>query len=169
MCVMNISLTWANYALIVSVCLVAYYLVVLFFYRKNFTRVSTIQSSDTSHPLGNLSTEEIELNNSKSLNLFGEELEEEEPRLIEDVPDYTPEAQDFADEIQAYTSSCGEATSKENLIQNLRKIIQKYPALIGSEAQYELSQLIAISSENNCSIHLSADELSGLWNGWMEQ
>ena len=165
MCVMNISLTWASYVLIVSVCLAIYYFVVLLFYRKSFARVSTIKTSDTSHSLSALSTEEMKIANSASLNLFGEAMEEEELQPMDEDQDFTPGAQAFADEIQAYTSSCSDEVNKEELIQHLRKIIQKYPFLIGSDSQYELSQLIAISSENNCSIHLSADELRELWNG----
>lgn len=162
---MNISLTWASYALIVSLCLAIYYFVVLFFYRKSFTRVSTIKTSDTSHSISAFSTEEMKTANSKSLNLFGEAMEEEEQQRTDEDQDFAPDAQAFADEVQAYTSSCGNEVNKEELIQQLQKIIQKYPSLMGSDSQYELSQLIAISSENNCSIHLSADELIELWNG----
>jgi len=166
---MNISLTWANYALIVGVCLAIYYFVVLFFYRKSFTRVSTIKTSDTSQSLFGLSTEELPVTNSGNLDLFGEEMGAEDLNYYEEDQDVTPVAHAFADEIQAYTSSCGEDVGKEELTCHLRKIIQKYPSLAGSGFQYELSQLIAIASENNCSIHLSAEELSELWNGWMEQ
>jgi hypothetical protein len=166
---MNISLTWANYALIVGVCLAIYYLVVLVFFRKSFTRASVIKTSDILPSLFGSLTEEIPVTNSKNPDLFGEEMGVEDLNYYEEDHDVTPDAHAFADELQAYTSSCGEDVGKEELIYNLRKIIQKYPSLAGSSFRYELSQLIAISSENNCSIHLSADELSELWNGWMEQ
>jgi len=160
---MNISLTWADYALIVSVCLAVYYLIILFFYRKSLNGFLSAKTTPGPHSPTDLFTAEAALSNSKGLNLFGEAIEVQQ--ILGEDQDFTPDAQAFADEIQAYTSSCGNDIGKEELIQNLRKIVQKYPSLIGSDSQYELSQLIAISSENNCSIHLSADELSELWNG----
>lgn len=162
---MTISLTWANYALIVSVCLAIYYLVVLLLYRKSVAPVPAIKISDISNALSDLSPQEMKITTHGNLDLFGEEMRVEELQSLDDDQDFTPDAQAFADEIQAYTSSCGGEVSKEDLMQNLRTIIQKYPSVISGDAHYELSQLIAVSSENNCSIHLSADELSELWNG----
>ena len=161
---MNISLTWANYALIVSACLVVYYSIVLLFYKKKLNPSFT-KASDSSNVLSDFSAIENVEGTPKNLNLFGEEVIHEEPWAMEEEQDFAPDAQDFADEIVAYTSSCGGSMDKEELLQNLRKIILKYPSLADSESKYELNQLIAISSENSCSIHVSADELRELWKG----
>ncbi len=162
---MSISMTWANYALIVSVCLVVYYFIVLFIYRGKLPSSLTTNASSGVSSLAN-SSDEMESTNSKNLNLFGEEVKDEVVLVATDEEqDFSPDAQDFADEIGAYTSSCGNSIEKEKLLQNLRKIIQKYPFLVNSDARYELNQLIAISTENYCSIHVSADELSELWKG----
>ena len=161
---MNISLTWATYVLIVSACLVVYYSIVLLFFKKRFAP-PFIKASGNSDVLSDFSSDETKDENSKNLNLFGEEMQDEELLVVEDNQDFSPDAQDFADEIVAYTSSCGDSLEKEDLLQNLRKIILKYPSLASSESKYELNQLIAISSENYCSIHVSAGELRELWKG----
>lgn len=165
MCVMNTSLTWTSYALIVSVCLILYYSVVLFFYRNKFNPIFSKQSGDTNKSSHSFSDETGDNNHPKNLNLFGEEVQNEMPLITEEEQDFSPEAQDFADEISAYTSSCTKDIEKEELLRALTKIIQKYPSLAHSDARYELSQLIAVSVENYCSIHLSAEELRELWIG----
>lgn len=157
---MSISLTWASYALIVTVCLGVYYTVIGFmFYRPNLkaSAIEGVRNQVTElEPVGNTLTD------PKRQNLVGEE-EHEEIIVENDEATFNPEAQDFADEIVAFTSSCNEDITKENLLLSLIRIIQKYPSLKDSEQRYELNQLIAISTENYCSIHVSADELSELW------
>ncbi|MDQ2753457.1 MAG: hypothetical protein M3R72_10590 [Bacteroidota bacterium] len=161
---MNISMTWASYALVVSTGLFIYYAVIAFVYRKTYGHFI---KKRTNFP----SVDSLEVSSGKDvpgqqshLNLFGEGAPEAELKLAGEADHFTAEAQDFADEIEACTSSCGDAVSKEELFDNLRKIIQKYPSLIHSGSQYELSQLIAMYSENNCSLHFSADDLQALWN-----
>lgn len=159
---MTISLTWASYALIVTVCLGIYYSVIGFmFYRPNLKTSATGSEK-------NMVTESELVSNSfaniKQQNLFGEE-QSEGIILQNEEATFNPEAQDFADEIVAFTSSCNEEITKEKLLLSLTRIIQKYPSLKDSEQRYELNQLIAISTENYCSIHVSADELSELWKG----
>ncbi len=160
---MSISLTWVDYALIVSLCLLIYYAIIAIVYRKTFQHLVAKRT--------NLSFDSLEVPSStdvsgpqSSLNLFGEEVPDEELKTVEDADDLASDAQEFAGEIEAYTSSSGDAVNKEELIASLRKIIQKYPCLNHSEPKYELRQLIAVYCENYCSIHLSAEELQALWN-----
>lgn len=160
---MNISLTWADYALIVSVCLVTYYsIVVLLFYRKAFSSLMMRQENKASSQSYDLPVNNDLSVQSNNRDLFGEETEYEAILTTNEESNLTPDAQDFADEVSAYTSSCGDI-DKDELTTNLRKIILKYPSLIHSKARYELSQLIAMSAENYCSIHLSAEEVGELW------
>lgn len=71
----------------------------------------------------------------------------------------------LVDELQAYISQAGkQEASKEEVSASLKKLLQKYPAIKGSLFQEGITNLIAVISENNCGIHFSADELSGLWN-----
>lgn len=156
---MNISLTWANYALIVTVFLFVYYSIVLILFRKKTA------NNNSDLPLVNSSAHsEITGSQNRNFNLFGEEVEES--TLPTDTSkDLKPDGQDFANEIEAYTSTIGIAVSKEELIQNLKRILRKHQSIFYGGARYELNQLILLFSENNCSIHLSEDELEGLWNG----
>ena len=157
---MSISLTWVNYALIVSVCLGVYYAVVgIIFYRA---RIIAIPANEERNSMQEADTNGDSLSDARNKNLFGQEISKDLITSIEEH-DFNPEAQDFADEIVAYTSSCEENTTKEKLVQSIQRIIQKYPSLKDSNHKYELNQLIAISTENYCSIHVSADELSELW------
>lgn len=160
---MSISLTWVNYALIVSICLFIYYLTIAIVYRKIFQHLVGKST--------NLSFDSLQVSSSKdvsapqsNISLFGESMPDEELKLADEANNPTSDAQEFAVEIEACTSSCGAAVSKEDLIVKLQKIILKYPSLIRSESNYELRQLIAMYCENYCSTHLSADELQALWN-----
>ena len=157
-------MTWASYALIVSFCLFAYYLTVAIIYRKTFghlfKRGANLQSFDSLE----VPTSDEVSSHLSSTNLFGEQVADEELKIVAEEDAAPSEAQEFAGEVEAYTTSCDEAISKDRLIASLRKIIQKYPSLIHSESKYELTQLIAMYCENYCSVHLSADELQALWN-----
>ena len=157
---MSISLTWANYALIVSVCLGVYYAVVgVIFYSA---RIIASPANEEGNSISKADTNGNSISDAGNKNLFGEEVSEDIITGI-DEQDLNPEAQDFADEIVAYTSSCEENITKEKLVQSIQQIIQKYPSLKDSNHKYELNQLIAISTENYCSIHVSAEELSEMW------
>ena len=160
---MNISLTWANYALLVSVCLIAYYLIVaLLFYRKDFLSLLVKRDKNVPFESYDSSFSNDDYIKNTNLTLFGEEVEEDFQSLNEEQ-NLSPDTHDFADEIAAYTSSCDNSIEKEELLHHLRKIILKYPSLADSESQYELNQLITMLTENDCSIHLSAEEASELW------
>ena len=118
---MKISLTWANYALIISVCLVVYYLIlVLLFYRKGFGSLTATKEVQPSFESYKQSLNNDLSDRKSNLNLFGEEVDEDELKFVSERDELTPDAQDFADEIGAYTSSCGEV-DKDELIAHLRK------------------------------------------------
>ena len=161
---MSISLTWATYALIVSLCVFIYYAVIVIVYRKTFRRLIARRANLQSIDSAEVSSSEDVSDQQSNINLFGELVPDEELNIAAEADDSASDAQEFAGEIEAYTSSCGDAISKEEITASLRKIIQKYPSLIHSKSKYELMQLIAMYCENYCSIHLSADELQALWN-----
>ena len=52
---------------------------------------------------------------------------------------------------------------KSELMFGLCSILQKYPSLRNSDYKESLTNLIAMQCENICSIHLSAEELKGVW------
>jgi hypothetical protein len=163
---MNISLSWADYALITGVCLIGYYLIVaVTYYRKELSNPFHPKGNKGSSMARSQSTPESENVSAHNLNTADEQLLEEVFSGNEEQL-YTPSTvQDFVDEIDAYTQNCGYAIDKEEFKKNIRKILHKYPALISSSLQYILSELIKTASQNNCSIHWSEDELNELWNG----
>ncbi len=157
---MSISLTWASYALIVSLCLGVYYAIIGFVFYHN--RIKLAVSAKGNVDAYTAFPQQSDVDEIQSKNLFGEPiLDNDHFDAKETNPN--PESQDFVDEIVAYLSSCDEDITKEKLLQTLKRIIRKYPSLLNCEHKYELNQLMAISTENYCSIHVSADELSELW------
>ncbi len=159
---MNISMTWATYALIVSVCLGVYYLVIILFIRRLKAKAPSIKAESNDFLEASPTFAEPKTFANANTNLFGEPFEEELESENEMVS-LSPYTQDFADEVQAFTSSSDESITKEELTHAIQRIILKYPSLKESQYKYELTQLIAISTENYCSIHFSAEELSELW------
>ena len=166
MCVMNISLTWANFALITGLCLAGYYIVVgLVYNRKNINHLLYPKRKQYSFDIWSQPHFEDESASSVSSNI-PEDKTLEEVLPINDTSQLAPSPiQDFIDEIEAYTLACNMEDSKEELLKNIGKILQKYPSLMNSSLQYLLTEMIAMSCRNNCSIHLSVDELNDLWNG----
>ena len=153
---MSISLTWANYALIVIVCLGLYYLVIAFFVQRRKIINASSEEANANSFEAFQSPEEAAVKQNASLTLFGEQTTQEKFEPLPTETNTAPEAQDFADEIVAYTSSCDKTITKEKLMQAIQRIK-------GSNHQYVLNQLIIISTESYCSIHVSADELSEMW------
>lgn len=49
---------------------------------------------------------------------------------------------------------------KDELHPSLKILFQKYPSIKGSENG--ITNLIAVTAENNCDVHFSADEFEGL-------
>lgn len=67
-------------------------------------------------------------------------------------------------ELQAFLAqSAAQKISKEDLLTSIPRVLVKYPGVAGSEFQTSINTLIAVTLENNCAIHLSADEIAGLW------
>ena len=156
---MSISITWANYALIVSVCLFLYYVVVWILSYKFQTSVIFKKKSELGEVVAPIQGGNA---TDKNLNLFGEDIQDE-VFSTDNTSSQKGQVQNFVDEISALIISSEEDVSKEALATGIKRIIYKYPSSILSESKYELSQLIALSSENYCSIHFSSEELKELW------
>lgn len=79
-------------------------------------------------------------------------------------PAAMPAIHDLVDELQAFISQAGHDLNKEELTGSLSLILQKYP--VASDANYRqgLQSLIAVTVENKCNMHLSAEEVAALWH-----
>jgi len=73
--------------------------------------------------------------------------------------------QSFSDEVKAFMEQAGkDKLDKKDIIQSLQLLLQKYPALKDSSSQESIQNLIVNECTSYCSIHLSDEELSVLWN-----
>lgn len=76
-----------------------------------------------------------------------------------------PLEQSFSDEIMAFMEQAGkDKLDKKDIIQSLQLLLQKYPTLKDSASQESIQNLIVNECTSYCSIHLSDEELSVLWN-----
>lgn len=70
----------------------------------------------------------------------------------------------LVDELQAYIKQSGqEKVAAAQLYQGIQVILDKYPTMAGSVYQEGITNLIAVTVEQECAIHYSAEELSRLW------
>ena len=74
-----------------------------------------------------------------------------------------PLVHDVVDEIRALLQAEGSAANKNNLLDKLRRLLQKYPTLKNTAFQPSINQLISVDTKSKCSIELWQDEIGGLW------
>lgn len=74
-----------------------------------------------------------------------------------------PIVHDAVDEIQAYLTAVESDVNKEVILKGIADIINKYPSLKDSAFQSGINNLIALTCANNCSLHLSDEDLRRLW------
>lgn len=165
MCVMNISLTWTNYALIAGVCLIGYSIVIGFvYYRKDLLRILQSKKEPVLYARNQQPAAIVENSYSPSSPSNAPGLDN--IGIVDDTQlNVQPTVEDIMDEIDACTQACGNNITKEELAINLRKILQKYPSLTSSSLRGVLASVIATACENNCSIQWHEDEMNEWWNG----
>jgi len=74
-----------------------------------------------------------------------------------------PLVHDVVDEIRALLQAEGSATNKDNLLDKLRRLLQKYPTLKNTAFQSSINQLLATDCKNHCSMDLDENEIRALW------
>ena len=73
-------------------------------------------------------------------------------------------AQSLSDEIQAFVNaSAGDKLNKDEVMNGLRGLLGKYPALKDSSFTEFIQNIIISESESNLSILLSPEEAAALW------
>lgn len=144
------NISWHEYITFLAVSTALYYMVVYFLYFKNAIRTSALKKG--------------EFFNSKL------KVKEQAPGLF-DHNDY--EAQNLQnlvyacmDELNAYfENQKASKPIKSEMMFALYSVLQKYPSLRNSDYKESITNVIATQCENICSIHLSAEELKGVWFG----
>src|SRR4051812_21911611 len=146
---MNISLSWANYALITGVCLCGYYIVIgLVYYRKDISLLLHPKDKNSLPGTAKQDPPVAESASFENLSLTDSQIPEEALPVDNSLQSAHLGVQDFVDEIEAYTQACGRNVTKEALASNLRKILQKYPALMDSSLQYFLLEVMSTATKN---------------------
>lgn len=74
-----------------------------------------------------------------------------------------PLVHDVVDEIRALLQAEGSATNKDNLLDKLRRLLQKYPTLKNTAFQSSINQLLVTDCKNHCSMDLDENEIRALW------
>ncbi|MGN7824872.1 hypothetical protein HGH92_23625 [Chitinophaga varians] len=71
----------------------------------------------------------------------------------------------LVDELQAFVAQAGkEGMEKAELLTGIKMLLKKYPRTKGSIYQNGITNLVEVIAESQCGIHLSAGELSALWD-----
>jgi hypothetical protein len=77
---------------------------------------------------------------------------------------YSPLVQALTDELQAFISEAGSNSfERQQIISSLQLLIGKYPSVKSSPFKESIKQQIAQQCASTCSVHLSEEELDGLW------
>ena len=68
------------------------------------------------------------------------------------------------DELSAFFEAAkSRRWQRAQLLQTLKQVLSKYPALQNTEYKTSIVQIVQVQSEQYCSIHLKAEEVVGLW------
>lgn len=148
------NISWQEYWTSIIVITLAYYLVIYLLYFKKSLQLSSPKQEfnlDTSIK-GESKPTLFEVENSGT----GLTMNENQVHVIEAC----------MDELNAFFDNQKKTKAvKSELMFGLYTILQKYPSLRSSDYKESLTNVIATQSENICSIHLSADDLKGVWFG----
>ena len=154
------TISWQSYWTFVAVTAAGYYLIVyLVYFRK--TVVSIFQKSGDTQP------------GEEAFILHKEE--QHQPTLFDQdnkAPTDTATGENehilhaCLDELNAFFENQKKTkVIKRELMFGLYTIFEKYPSIRNSDYKESITNLIATQCENICSIHLSAEELKGVWFG----
>lgn len=149
------EISWNGYITIVIVLLAVYYLFIgLRYYRDDLLQLlSGRKFPQTDKPLTVLPSTKLDQTPHQA-NL----------KQAFEKQDFFQVAQSLGDEIMAYLNEAGrDKLNKEDVMQSLRSLIAKYPPIKNSPFREVIQNLIVTECETNCSIHLSEQELSTLW------
>jgi len=147
------QISWAEYCTAMAVLCSAYYIVIIVLYfrrevldlfsgNKKLVAPAPLPSSSPRHPAANL-VRTAEGNTSQEEKLFA--LTNQLMQVLQPV--------------------FGNDYVKGELMTALQLILRKYPLLKGTAFQVSVNNYIGMESENQCSVSLSEQELSGIWQG----
>jgi hypothetical protein len=146
------NISWQGYGTFLAITIFLYYSFIVFRYYR----------AEVLHLLGK-SKEATDSTERKVWTSLSSK-EEFMPSTNMDAPESDPAATSLIDELQAFfEAGTNQVHTKESLLKSLELICKKYPAVGGTPFQYSVNGLILFLAEHSCSIHLSAEEVSGIW------
>ena len=130
------QISWSNYFIIILLLAAGYYLVIGYlYYRHDFLKIIS--------------------GKKKVANDY-----------VAAFPNQDSVIQSFSDEVCAYMNEVAKnkQQNKSNIIHSLKLLLRKYPSLSDLSIKESIQNIINNGCKTYCSIHLSAEELSELWD-----
>lgn len=158
------NISWEGYWIFIALLSISYYLFVyLFYFKKDFlVNPTKVASTNEGGPFAfnSAPSETGQILVSKEPTPFDHPDDFQRPvkGTIEDVV-YT-----CIDEVSAYLAEAKRAKCEKGEILNaLRSILRKYPAISSSEYKESLVKVIVGQCEYHCSVHLNGSDVVCLW------
>ena len=154
------QISWATYAQTAVLSLVIYYFFVLYRYYRQDLLVK-IKGKQR------YASNSVAFNSPSQQPAFQQEINFNETVFIPKENKnggYSPLGQSLTDELQAFISEAGSNSfERQQIIPSLQLLIGKYPSVKSSPFKESIKQQIAQQCASTCSVHLSEEELDGLW------
>ncbi|MFL5788122.1 MAG: hypothetical protein ACJ748_08715 [Flavisolibacter sp.] len=160
------TISWQSYWITLALLSGIYYLVIYLLYFRNKLDISSNPKSNQEFYSANTNCDEQTLTEfrQKQRSLFGEQLSSEFSTPSENTVENL--VYGCMDEINAFFEQAKKTKwLKNNLINSLRSILNKYPSLKDSEYKESISNVLVTECEHNCSVHLNAEDVIHVWLG----
>ncbi len=154
------QISWASYFETVVYSLAIYYIFFLFKYyrddllnmlntKRKYLATQAAYTSDATNPTDS---------SDKIINPVDQTSNEDRNNGL------SSEAQTLTDEIHAFTTEARvNEFEREPILLSLQLIVNRFPSVKSSPYRKTIQQVIAQLCASNCSVHLSEEELEGLW------
>ncbi|HUC81922.1 MAG TPA: hypothetical protein VMR70_13460 [Flavisolibacter sp.] len=157
------NISWQGYWTTLALLSAGYYLVIyLLYYRSDFK--ITFPQKGQQKKSGDAFAAVINTGN----------LPTQSSRIQEEADDFEKPPIDseegivyhLMDEVTAYFEEARKSRCvNEELLYAVQRILSKYPTLKGSKYQESINNVIVSEAEHLCSIHISSEEIAGVWLG----
>ncbi|MDQ3681602.1 MAG: hypothetical protein M3352_00850 [Bacteroidota bacterium] len=153
------NISWQGYWISIALLTASYYLVLfLLYYRNEFKHLFSARQVERVPSAVPFETNEKVVHQPQ---LFSGEFSQ--ASVNQEKPEVIAIEQALKDEVQAFFDEAQKSITKKDLLVSLQGICNKYPTVFESPYQQSVNQFIIFLAEQNCSVHLSAEEVSGVW------
>lgn len=167
------GISWYGYLVFMVITTALYYLALLIIYGKsamNKLRVFSRSHKRTWHPQEAAVADPTPLHEVEAAPFEADDEMGSENKAVsnttgkaDDKDRYFPMVHDLVDEIQAFLQASGKDAEKDELLQSLKRLLRKYAMLKHTSFRKDINKLITTTCENKCSIHISDEDVSDLW------